>query len=275
MDPLTAGLIVGGGALLGGAGGLFRREPRQVMPTLINPQQYQAGLDAMSGAYNENNALMQGLLGQAGGYRGQGSALLQQYLNQTPASYDPMAAQRAFLGSVPQFQQVARDTVGDYATSDLLRQERDQIMQQVEGQFGGTPTSGAFAAAASQALANPLLQRAQAREQQISGLAGGLMQNAQGLFNQNFLNEAVMRREDQQRPLTAAEYLRGLAGQATQEAGVYGGLAGQGLAGLAGLTQPVYATPDYVSPRSPFSDFLTGASQGAGAGLGVYSAFRS
>jgi len=269
MDPVTMALIMGGTSLLGGLGGLSKPSTKSVMPTLINPEQYQVGLDAMSGAYNENNALMQGLLGQSGGYRDQGMGFLQQYLQQTPETYDPMRAQKAFLGSVPQFQQIARDTVGDYSTEDLMRQERDTIMQQVGDQFGGSPMSGAFAGAASQALATPLLQRGQAREQQIGGIASGLMQQSHGLLNQNFFNEAIMRREDQQRPMTAAEYMLGLAGQSTQEAGVHGNLAGQGLAGLAGLTQPVYATPDYYTPRSPFSDFMTGALQGANAGASI------
>lgn len=273
MEPMTMALLLGGSAALGGLGSLFRKDPKRVMPTLINPQQYQQGLQTASSAYNDNNMMMQGLLGEASALRGQGSGLLQQYLNQNPVSYDPMAAQRAFLASAPQFQDLARETVGDYSTDDLLRQERENIMRQVGDQFGGTPTSGAFAGAASQALATPLLQRAQAREQAISSLAGGLMGQSQGLLNQNFLANAQFRREDQQRPLTAAEYLRSLAGQTTQEAGLYGNLASQGLGGLLSMTQPVYATPDYVSQRSPVSDFMTGAAQGLGMGANVATMF--
>lgn len=265
MDPITMALI---GAGIGGLGSLLQPQAKEVMPSLINPEQYQQGLLAANSAYTNNNNLMQSMMGQAGAFQGQGSALLQRYLQQPGAAdrYDPMAAQRAFLGGVPQLQNVARETVGDVNTEDLLRQEREMISQQVGDTFGGTVTSGAFGQALGQGMATPLLQRAQAREQTIANLAGSLMGNSQGLLNQNFLQQAMMGQQDTNRLLQGAQFASGQAGQALQGAGLYGQLAGQGFSGLMGLSQPVYATPDYVQQRNPFGDFLGGAAAGAGLG---------
>lgn len=283
-EPIsTAALIatIGGSALAGGLGSLFRKDPKKVMPSLINEREYRQGLGAAQNAYNQNNAMMQGLLGQAAGYRGQGASLLNQYLgSQTPEySYDPQAAQRAFLAGAPQLQQLARDTVSDGSTEDLLRQERERIVQEVGDTFGGTPTSGAFAQALGTGIATPLLQRSQAREQMISNLAGNLLGQSQGLLSQNYLNAAQMRYGEQEARLQ--QLLQGLQGtgalgqQALGEAGQYGQMAQQGLGLLGQLSQPVYATPDYVAQRSPFSDFMTGAAQGAGVGTNIAGLMNS
>lgn len=281
IGSVVPGLGTGVGALVGAGigglgGGLFGgNNTREVMPQLINPEEYQQALSTAQGAYNSNNEYMQNLMGQASGYRGQGSGFLQAYMNQDPASYnyDPMRAQNAFIAGAPQLQQLARSTVSDGSTDDLLRQERENIMQQVGDSFGGNPMSGAFAQSASQALASPLLQRSQAREQQISNLAGNLMGQSQGLLNQNFQRQADVdfqsQMMDRQRQLEAAQYMASLGGQAQQGAGTYANLAGQGLNMIGQLGQPVYATPDYVSQPSPWQQFMTGASQGTQLGANL------
>lgn len=256
---------------------LFGREEKKYQPTLQNEEQYQQGLDTMSGAYNQHNEYMQGLMGEAAGHRGQGAGFLQQYMNQDPARFqlDPMAAQNAFLGGAPELQQLARSSVSDYAPDDFLRMERENILSQLGDSFGGNPNSGAFMGAASQAIATPLLQRAQAQEQMRSNLTGQLLGQSQGLLNQNFLQDAQGRYgaqlQDQQRYLNAAQGYSGLGGQALQGAGIHAGLAGQGLSGLASLTQPVYSTPTIHTQPSPWDRFMGVANDVTGLASNIAS----
>jgi len=214
-------------------------------------------------------------MGESAGYRGQAAGFLQQFMNQDPARYnlDPMAAQRSFLAGAPELQQLARSSVSDYAPDDLVRAERDNILEQLGASFGGSPNSGAFVGAASQALATPLLQRAQQQEQLRAQVMSQLLGQSQGLLNQNFLNQAQGNYQSQMdnrgRFLQAMQGATGLGGQAMQGAGIYGNLTGQALGGIAQLTQPVYSTPDYMYQPSMFEQFLNAGVQGAQIGLGV------
>lgn len=279
MSP-TAGLLMAGSSLLGGLGGLLSsRRPREVMPSLINQQQYQQGIGEQRGALMNAENLMRQQMGQAGNFMGQGAGFLQQFMQQDPAqfNFDPMAAQRAFLGGAPQLQQLASSAMGG-PSEDLLRQERDMVMRQVGGAFGGTPRSGAFAASASAGLAQPLLQRQQQMEAARTGLLGQLLGQSQAGLQQGMLAQAQGQfSADQlanQRFLEASQGMLGLGGLAQQGVGTQAGLMQSALGNLAQLQQPVYATPDFVQRPSPFGNFLQGAGQGLGLGA-MASSFLS
>lgn len=232
-------------------GKFFSPDTQAVQPSLVNAAQYQKGLDTAYGAYNANNEQMQALTQTGQGQQQRGIGLIEQYLQRPAAEYqyDPMAAQRLFLSNAPQLQNLARESVSDYAPDDLLRQEREMIMQQVGDSFGGNPMSGAFAQSASQALASPLLQRAQAQEQMRANLMGSLYGTSQGNLNQNVLQAAQMGYQqelaDRARLMEGAGYMQQAAGQTLGQAGLYGQLAGQSLGTIGQLTNPVYSTPDY------------------------------
>lgn len=276
--PIGAGAGALLGAGIGGGLGLlkgFEDKTERIMPELINRGEYNLGLGYAQGAYNDNNLRMQNLMGRWQGQQNTGMGFLSQYMNQPAAEYqyDPMAAQRLFLSQAPELQNLARRTVSDYAPDDLIRQEREMIMQQVGDTFGGSPRSGAFAQAASQALATPLLQRAQAQEQLRAQVAGQLLGTSQQNLNQNVLQAAQMGYQqqlaDRARLLEGAQYMQGLGGQTLQGAGMYGQLAGQGLGMLGQLTQPVYATPDYRVTPGIGSTFFNTMGQVGQLGSGI------
>lgn len=277
MPSLTAGLMIGGG-LLGGLGGLLQRRPREVMPSLINSQQYQQGLNMQTGAYDNANNQMAQMMRQANAYGGQGAGFLQSYMNQDPAqfNYDPLAAQRAFLGGAPQLQDLAQSSMGG-TNEDLLRQEREMIMQQVGAGFGGSPRSGAYAQSASQALASPLLQRQSQMESNRLGLLGNLFNTSQNQLGQGFLTQAQggfqADQENRNRFLQALQASQQQQATAMQGAGMFGNLAGGALGNLAQLQQPVYATPDYVTPFSRGANFFQGMMGGVGTGALAAGAF--
>jgi hypothetical protein len=264
---LTLGLAAAGGV----GSWLRQRSQREVLPQLINESQYQQGLQQQRGAMMNAENLMRQQMAQAGNFMGQGAGFLQQYMQQDPAQFalDPMAAQRSFLAGAPELQQLARDTVSDVAPDEFLRQERENIMSQVGSAFGGSPRSGAFMGAASQALATPLLQRGQQQEALRSQLAGQLLGQSQAQSQQAALAQAQGQfTADQlanQRFLEASQGMLGLGGLAQQGVGTQAGLMQSALGNLAQMQQPVYATPDYVQD-SPLGSFLGGAVQGAGMG---------
>jgi hypothetical protein len=269
MSP-TALMI--GSSLLGGIGGLLsNRRPREVMPSLINQQQYQQGIGEQRGAMMNAENLMRQQMAQAGNFMGQGAGFLQQFMQQDPAQfdYDPMAAQRAFLGGAPELQQLATQSMGG-PSEDLLRQEREMIMRQVGAGFGGTPRSGAFAASAAQGMAQPLLQRQQQMEATRAGLTGQLLGQSQAGLQQAMLAQAQGRfgadQAANERALQASQGMLGLGGLAQQGVGTQAGLMQSALGNLAQLQQPVYASPDFVQRPSPFGGFFQGATQGLGLG---------
>jgi len=266
------GTAVGAGlGLLSGFGGGDKVE--EVSPTLLNPEQYQEGLDTASGTYNDYNALMQGMMAQSSGYGRQGSSLLQQYLMQPDAQYryDPMEAQREFLRSAPQLQALARDSVGDGDLTEYLREERSNIANQVGDTFGGNRKSGAYMASASQALATPMIERANYLSGLRAQLMGQLMGNSQQMLNQNYLQQAQgdynQQMDNRNRYLSGVTGYQGLADNAMQGANVYGSMAQTGLSGLLNMSQPIYSTPDYkVTPGA-----LSGLSQGLGDAATILS----
>ena len=273
---LTLGLAAAGGI----GSWLRQRNQRAVMPSLINQEQYHQGLATQQDAMLNAQNLMRQQMAQAGNFMGQGAGFLQQYMEQDPAQFalDPMAAQRTFLAGAPQLQQLARQTVSDTAPDEFLRQERENIMQQVGAAFGGSPRSGAFMGAASQALASPLLARGQQQEALQAQLASQLLGQSQAQAQQAALAQAQGQfTADQlanQRFLEASQGMMGLGGLAQQGAGTQAGLMQAALGNLAQLQQPVYATPDYVQGGSPFGAFLGGAVQGAGMGAMASQAFQ-
>lgn len=268
FNPL--GALAGGigGGLMGGFSG--SGEAEEIMPSLINADQYGSALNLAQGMYNNNTDLMRQMMGRSGTYSDMASNLLNQYTSSPDVAYnyDPTQANKTFLSMTPQLQNLVRESIPDYSNEDLLRQERDMIMSQVSDTFGGNPNSGAFVGAATQALANPLLQRAQAQQQMQANLLGSLYGQTLGGLQQGYSQQAGGELEAalaNRNALLQAMQSYGSLGQLAQSgASMYGQLAGQGMNMMGNLSQPVYATPDHVLNPNPVANAMgTGSQFGA------------
>lgn len=257
---------VGGGLL--GLGSGFETEGQTDQ---LNPytQRY---WDLASQNLTNYQRQMESALGQQDSVLGQVEGLGQRMADFSPEyTFDPAASLRMTHAQLPQLQQLAEASMGEYGMSPEAMQRRmTSAAQRTAGQFNelGGLGSGAAAGAIGEAgarVADEANQRqSQLYQQSLMDLLGRQQQmNLQGLQQRLQAQQQgdQMRMQSMQ---AGAGALSDIAGQYGQQANIFGNIAGQALSGMGAMSGPEFL---YEPGQQPGQDLLSGLTTAAGIGL--------
>ena len=284
-----SGFLVGGpyGALIGGGLGLasgllssdnpYQRlgSPRDV----VNVNPYTREYYNISKQNLENyNQLMKQYLGKSEAAEGDLRRIMNQMGSYTfEVSYDPLAAQRAFLSTAPSYQPLVDQLLQTQQGADYARTLSAEAARQVASQFAGQGglQSGAALKAMMEGATLPLAQyqsqREAARNQALLQLLG---QGYAGLQRGYELapHLELQRQQAQFGVLgSQADIANRLLGYGMAGQQLYGGLGQGALSAMGGVSTPQWWQPTYVANpnyRSPLDAIGLGLSGGNLANAG-------
>ena len=278
-----SGFLVGGpyGALIGGglglASGLLSSDnPYQRLGSpndVVNVNPYTKEYYNISKQNLENyNQLMKQYLGKSEAAEGD----LRRIMNQMGSykfevSYDPLAAQRAFLSTAYSYQPVVDQLLQTQQGSDYARTLSAEAARQVASQFAGQGglQSGAALKAMMEGATTPLAQyqaqREAARNQALMQLLG---QGYAGLQRgYELAPQLELQRQQAQFGVlgSQADIANRLLGYGMAGQQLYGGLGQGALSAMGGMAAPQWWQPTYVANpnyRSPLDAIGLGLSAG-------------
>lgn len=265
------------------AGGLFSALPSIIgafqdpyrntqQPTNINPMTDQAWNQIQEQNTNLNNWFQRSLGDSRTAGQGDFGASRNMLSQLSNMSFDPQAANRAFMSQVPEFQNLVRSSIGDSSSEQELARMRSIVGEEAASRFGGSPTSAAFQQSVMRATAEPGLQYMMNRENLQSQMLGNLLNQNLGQMNQGFWNQAQFGANNLG---SAAQGMSNLGNTALQSElarmSQLGSMLGQNMNLIGQFGQPTLWSPDMVTNPNFASggDVMSNLASGANLGMNI------